>query len=488
VSFRSSGFPQTVRVRGWWRSAGVRVRSTVAATALLAVLVVGGGLGGLALLREALLSVDEETGSVQARLVRLTVTATALLEPDSADRSALATAVGADADRGSHIQVLDADGSVVVASTALAGMPALSGLRPPVSGLERETVDLPSLDRDAPWVLTVVGAQVDRQTDAGLDQEVFYVVVAESTADAQRILTVATVLLGLGVPVLLVAIAVATWTFVGRSLRPVEAIRARVLGITSRGLDGRVPVPPGRDEVSRLAVTMNEMLARLEASQRSQRRFVADASHELRSPVATLRAASDVWAADAGVPRDLIALVAAESGRLEGLVGDLLLLARADEGRTLAERVEVDLDEVVEAEVRRLRQVAPGLRIVFSAVPVRVVGDPSALARAVRNLTDNAVRHASSLVELHLVPEQDGAQVRVLDDGPGIPEADRERVLERFVRLDASRQRGSGGTGLGLAIVAEIAVAHGGSVRVGERPGGGCAVVLVVQPPSAASR
>jgi len=466
------------------------VRSTIAATALLAVLVVAGGATGLVVLRDVLLSVDEESGSVQARLVRLSVTATALLDEGSVDRSALETAIGADTDRGSHIQVLAADGSVIVASASLQGQPAISSLRPEVAALQRETEDLPQLGEDSPWVVTVIGARVDREEDGVLQEVPFYVVVAESTADAQRVLDVATLLLGLGGPVLLAAIASATWTFVGRSLRPVEAIRARVLGITSRGLDGRVPVPPGRDEVSRLAVTMNEMLARLETSQRAQRRFVADASHELRSPVATLRAAADVWSRDPGVPADLLALVTVESSRLEGLVGDLLLLARADEGRALAERVEVDLDEIVEGEVRRLRTVAPHLVVTLDAVPVRVVGDPSALARVVRNLTDNAARHAAATVELTLAAEGDGACVGVADDGPGIPAAERERVLERFVRLDASRQRGSGGTGLGLAIVAEIATAHGGAVEVGERRGGGCAVRVWVggQPPVGSSR
>jgi signal transduction histidine kinase len=237
---------------------------------------------------------------------------------------------------------------------------------------------------------------------------------------------------------------------------------------------------------------MNEMLARLEAAQRSQRRFVADASHELRSPVATLRAASEVWARSGGTLEEFTALVGSESGRLETLVGDLLALARADEGRLVGEPQEVDLDEVVEVETARLRAVS-GLTVDVTTTPVRVLGDPLALARALRNLTDNAVRHARSLVGLEVWQDGDFAVLRVRDDGPGIPAAERERVLQRFVRLDESRQRGSGGTGLGLAIVAETAQAHGGWVLVRERRGGGCLVELRVavgggQPPSAASR
>jgi signal transduction histidine kinase len=474
----------------------VRVRSTVAATALLAVLVVAGAFLGLAVVRLALYGGDAETGELQARLVRLAVTGPALTRGDV--DGGLAAVVGADADRGSHVQVVRADGQVVVASVALRGRAPLSALRPGEAQVARETVDLPGLSGSAPWVVTVLGADVDGQR--------FWVVVAQSTQDAQRVLHVAAALLAVGTPVLLGAIAVATWTFVGRSLRPVEAIRSTVQGITAGGLDGRVPVPAGDDEVSRLAVTMNSMLARLEASQRSQRRFVADASHELRSPVATLRAAAHVWRGQ--VDPEFAELVASESGRLEALVGDLLLLARADEGRLVgAGAVEVDLDEVVEAEAVRVRAVSggsPGVRV--TTVPARVRGDAGALTRAVRNLVDNAVRHAGGVVELAVAVE-DGdtaggpaggtAVVTVADDGPGIPAGDRERVLERFVRLDESRQRGAGGTGLGLAIVAEVAAAHGGSVEVGERPGGGASLRLRLpldgsgsgaQPPSAASR
>ena len=471
-----------------WRSAGVRVRSTVAATALLAVLVLAGAATGLVLLRSTLYAGEEETGSVQARLVRLSVTTAALSGSDGTATQALDTAVGAQADRGSHIQVLDADGNVVARSARLAGLPALTALRPASARVVHEVVEVPALGEDHRWVVTVLGADVE-------DRD-FHVVVAESTADADRVLRWAGVLLGVGSPLLLAAIGVATWTFVGRSLRPVEAIRATVEGITARGLDGRVPVPAGGDEVSRLAETMNEMLARLEAAQAGQRRFVADASHELRSPVATLRAAADVWAGSGGTLAEFTSLVSSESGRLETLVADLLALARADEGRLLLAPQEVDLDEVVEVETTRLRSVS-GRTVEAVTVPVRVLGDPLALARALRNLTDNAVRHATSRVELELSQEGDVAVLRVGDDGPGIPEGDRARVFERFVRLDESRRRGSGGTGLGLAIVAETAAAHGGSVRVRERRGGGSVVEVRLplepvgggpQPPSAARR
>ncbi len=452
----------------------MRVRSTLAATALLAVLVVAGGVVGLAALRGSLYDAAEISGAVQARLVRLSVSAEVLdagLEgPESAQRAALEAAVGADDDRGSHVQVLDADGRVVARSAALAGLDALSATRPAVGELVQEERELPALG-DGRWVVTVVGARVD-------DRD-FRVVAAESTAEEDAALRQAALVLAVGAPLLLAAIAAATWTFTGRSLRPVEAIRRTVEGITSAGLDGRVPVPEGRDEVTRLALTMNEMLSRLESSQRSQRRFVADASHELRSPVATLRAAAEVWSADAGAPREFTELVRSEAGRVEALVADLLLLARADEGRLAREDADVDLDEVLEAEAARLRALG-AVRVRARTVPVRVRGDRRQLSRLVRNLTDNAARHAAGTVELRTALEDGAALLEVADDGPGIPEAERERVFERFVRLDASRDRASGGTGLGLAIVAEIAAAHGGSVRALPRPGGGALVRLVL--------
>ncbi|WP_146149251.1 sensor histidine kinase [Kineococcus rhizosphaerae] len=497
---------------GWWRAAGVRVRSTVAATALLAVLVAAGAAVGLAVLRHALVSASVESASVQARLVRVAVTAPAL---GGEQVPALRAAVGADVERGSHVQVLGADGQVVVASAELAGQPALSGARPDVGVLADEVVDLPQLGRSAPWVVTVAGAEVEGQR--------FWVVAAEDTTDAQRVLRVALAVLAVTGPGLLAVVAGLTWTFVGRSLRPVEAIRSTVQGITSGGLDGRVPVPAGDDEVSRLAVTMNSMLARLQAAQDAQRRFVADASHELRSPVATLRAAAHVWSrphpggpgtvgsveAAASPDAEFVELVGAESARLQSLVDDLLWLARADEGRA-GPAVEVDVDEVVEAEASRLRSLG-GVRVVLTAVPVRVVGDAAALARAVRNVVDNARRYAASTVWLELAQEgregQAGsaeAVVRVGDDGPGVPTPDRERVLGRFVRVEEGRARSEragrgdggvdgGGAGLGLAIVAEVLAAHGGSVLVGERAGGGALVELrwplrPAQPPSAASR
>jgi signal transduction histidine kinase len=217
------------------------------------------------------------------------------------------------------------------------------------------------------------------------------------------------------------------------------------------------------------------MLDRLEGAAGRQRQFVSDASHELRSPLTTIRTKVEVASLHPELVdwSEVTHTVLGEVDRLDDMVGDLLQLARLDEtGGALASRGEVDLDEVVNAETARLR--AMGVEIDDSGVAAaRVQGDRAALARLVRNLTDNAARHARSRVAVSVAMDDGDAVVRVDDDGPGVPLTDRERVFERFTRLDESRARGAGGAGLGLALVRAVAVAHGGSVRVLDAPLGG---------------
>jgi signal transduction histidine kinase len=282
-------------------------------------------------------------------------------------------------------------------------------------------------------------------------------------------------LLVLGLPLLLALVAVTTWLVVGRALAPVDAIRREVDSITSAELHRRVPAPAGTDEIARLAGTMNQMLDRLEEGQARQRRFTADASHELRSPVASIRQHAEVARAhpdSTTVPR-LAEVVHAENLRVERLVDDLLLLARADERTLELSRRPVDLDDLVFDEARRLRD-ATELSVDTSAVSAgRVRGDPPALRAVLRNLGDNAARHARSRVAFAL-GERDGSVVLdVDDDGPGVAAGDRDRIFQRFVRLDDARTRDSGGSGLGLAIVAELVAAHLGSVAVDDSPLGG---------------
>lgn len=292
-------------------------------------------------------------------------------------------------------------------------------------------------------------------------------VVSETMARLRRALLI-------GVPVLLVLLGTLTWLLLERALRPVEAIRTQVADISDRALDLRVAVPSSDDEIARLARTMNAMLDRLESASARQRSFVADASHELQGPLAAFRAQLEVasahpaqvdWTATA---RDLIH----DSDRMERLVRDLLFLAR-DEGLSQDPRRDhVDLDDLVLEEAIRLRSqsrlTVDTSRV--SAAPVQ--GNRDDLSRLVRNLLQNADAHGMSLVRVRLELQDGYAALSVEDDGSGVPPEHRQRVFDRFYRVDDVRGRETGGSGLGLAIVRTIAERHHGTVRLDDRSDG----------------
>jgi signal transduction histidine kinase len=431
------------------RSGSVRVRTTVAATVLVGLALLAGGFALVIAMRNSL--TDEVRSAAQ---VRAEDTAAAL--EAGTDPSFVAAGLDQD-DDDAFIQILDGDGAVVAASPLVAGDPAVASLDP------RESAEVTVPGEDDEFMAVAA--------DAGR-----YTVIAGRTLDTVSESTeVVTDLLVIGLPILLVVAALTTWLVVGRALAPVESIRREVDAISSADLDRRVPRPPGHDEIARLATTMNDMLERLERGQARQRRFVADASHELRSPVASIRQHAEVAQAhpDRTTVGALAETVAAENLRVERLVDDLLLLTRADEHTLQFQRRPVDLDDLVFEEAQRLRDATP-LRVDTTRVSAgRVSGDRAALWRALRNLGDNAVRHAKSQVAFRLA-EQNGAVVLdVDDDGPGIPAADRQRVFERFVRLDDARARDAGGSGLGLAIVAEVVGAHRGTISIDDSGLGG---------------
>jgi signal transduction histidine kinase len=269
----------------------------------------------------------------------------------------------------------------------------------------------------------------------------------------------------IGFPALVLLVGILAWYMAGRALRPVEAIRSEAASITHTTIHRRLPVPATHDEISRLASTMNEMLDRLEDASTRQRKFVSDASHELRSPVASIRTQLEV--ALRRPSRDDWPVVAqrvlAEDERLEQAVADLVELARLDEGVAARDLAEVDLDEVVFEECGRERAIPIDTSGVSGG---RVNGRRDALARAVRNLVDNACRHAESRVIVTLQTRGDDVELVVADDGPGIAPEDRIRVFERFTRLDEGRARDAGGMGLGLAVVKTTIERHGGSVAI----------------------
>lgn len=287
---------------------------------------------------------------------------------------------------------------------------------------------------------------------------------APLAAEHGAVQTATTVML-IGFPLLLGVVAGVTWLVTRRALRPVEGIRSEMAAITaSEDLARRVPEPQTHDEVARLARTTNETLAALETSVERQRRFVADASHELRSPIASLRTQLEVAAAHPEL-LDLDGAVE-DTVRLQRLAADLLLLARLDAGERLGD-AKVDLSGLA-------REAAEGRTgVTVDAEPVNVAGSRGQLGRVLANLLDNAQRHARSAVTVSVRREGDLAVVGVADDGDGVPEADRERIFERFVRLDAARSRDDGGAGLGLAIARDVAVRHGGTLTAGQGPAGG---------------
>ncbi|MGH3880834.1 MAG: sensor histidine kinase [Actinophytocola sp.] len=364
------------------------------------------------------------------------------------------------------IQILDEDGRVVAASENVAGRAAVA--RPaPGEAVEVHT----PVDED----LFLAVAANARMPDGRRT-----VVVARALSDALESTQVLVQLLAVGLPLLLVVVGVTTWRVVGRALAPVAAIGGEVDAISAAELHRRVPEPASGDEIARLARTMNRMLARLQGAQSAQRRFVSDASHELRTPTASIRQHTEVARAypDRVTVAGLAEPVHAEALRLQRLIDDLLLLARADEAGLALRRVQVDVDDLVLAEADRVRR---ALSVDTSGVTAgRVLGDPAGLRRVLRNLADNAARHASSAVAFGIAVADGSVTVTVDDDGPGIPAAERTRVLDRFVRLADARARDEGGSGLGLAIVAELVAAHGGTVAIADAPLGGARVAVTL--------
>jgi signal transduction histidine kinase len=447
------------RLAGWLRQRlGVRLRTALAAAGVVAVASV---LTGIALVVTAHYilegGVDQTAGQRAAQVAAVVGDGTG---PD------LAAAVRSVPGDRTVVQVLDPAGAVVAASASVTGAGPVSPLRPAAGQTVREERQLAIAEKE-PFRIVAVGV--------GTADGVHVVLVAQSMDAINDGTYAATGALLVGLPLLTAVVGVATFLFVGRSLRPVEAMRREAAVISATNLHRRLPVPTAIDEVGALATTMNTMLDRIETASAAQRRFVADASHELRSPLSTIHAGLDILGT-ARLPEHATAQVTRmheESDRMARLIDDLLLLARVDESGLGLRREDVDLDDLVYAERDRIAAARPDLAVEVHATPVRVSGDPHHLHRIVRNLVDNAARHARRTVSLTLAGPDGTAEITVADDGPGIPDADRERVFERFVRLDEDRSRQRGGAGLGLPIARELVVAHGGTVAVGSAPGGG---------------
>ena len=279
-------------------------------------------------------------------------------------------------------------------------------------------------------------------------------------------------------PLALLFASLAGYVLAAAALRPVEAMRRRAAAVSASS-PGRLPVPPSRDEISRLATTLNEMLARIEAAFEHERRFVADASHELRTPLALLRAEIEVTLRrprSAGELEATLRSAAEETERLSRLAEDLLLIARSDRGTVPIRREHVAAEDVLATVARRFAGgAAPvGRSILVEDTDVVLDADPDRLAQAIGNLVDNALAHGAGSIVLFALERGDNVELHVADSGQGFPKAFLPRAFDRFSRADEAR--GRGGSGLGLSIVELIAEAHGGHAGAANRPEGGADV------------
>ncbi len=440
---------------------GMRVR-----TALVAVLVVGlilfaGAYALLALTQNRLEQTIRGAAAVRTDGLVALVEGGALEDPlPGLSRATVA-------------QIVNESNSVVASDRILAGVDPMTTVNSRLG--ERTTLRIESLfekfeneetglEDDGPYVVLVQGVSLA----GGVGQ----VMVAASLQSAVEAVDATEPLLFVGLPLLLLVVGLTTWLLTGRALRPVVRMSREAARISLSEINRRLPIPLARDEVNRLAISLNEMLSRLEDSVSRQRRFVADASHELKSPLAALRTMVEV--SEREEPgNEVWTDLSSEIRRMQRLVDDLLYLARHDETRAASEVVELELDKLVLAESAGLAQ-RTGLEVDSEGVvPVIVTGEPDRLNQLIRNLTDNASHHARGCIWLATGQRDGMALLTVSDDGPGVPPEERERIFERFVRLDESRDRDTGGTGLGLAVARAIARNHHGDLRLVDSLHGG---------------
>lgn len=365
-------------------------------------------------------------------------------------------ALPSDLDVGSEdvIQVIDAGGDIVAASSNASGEPLFD--RSDVDSFTARVEQLGSeeyrfhIEADRGTGSTIiVGTALDQVDAVGTDTRNAFL---------------------LALPLLTLFVGGVVWVVMGRALHPVGAMRAEAADIGGAELHRRVPSPGTDDEIGHLANTLNGMLDRIEASSEAQARFVSDASHELRTPIAVIRHQLEVAIReeDPDVLRTAAADVSEENLRMQRLVDDLLLLARHDNPRDHRPAASplVDIDDIV-LEQAQLNSAT--IKIDTSRVSAgQVRCNPDHLVQVVRNLLENAVRHAESAVALTVDGEGPQVLLHVDDDGSGVDPSDRERIFDRFARTDAARSRHLGGTGLGLAIASDLVHRYRGDISISD--------------------
>ena len=436
----------------------VRNQTTVVAAGVVSVALILAAFGLVGLLRHRLIDAERVAARVRADdVVALARTGT------------LPNPLSFPGEDSGATQVLDAKGKVIAATENIEDDSPLSTLRPDVGDHESVIMTGLPMEEDDRYLIVA--------TTAVAGGKRVTVQAAASLESADDTLATLTRTLLWGVPALILLVAATTRLLVGLALRPVGAITDEVADITQADLHRRVPEPGSSDEIARLAITMNEMLARLEASSARQQRFVADASHEMRSPLASSRAVLEVAALHPGSVDNLLAAIGdslIDHQRLETLVADLLTLARLDGSETRKRRVPTDLEALTRTVVDR--RVEPDVTFACTGPAIALV-DGAQIDRVLTNLLDNAARHRRSRTDVTVGRGDTTVDITVDDDGPGVPEPERNRVFEPFTRLDAARTADQG-TGLGLAIVAEIVGDLDGKVRLVDSPLGGARFVV----------
>ena len=433
---------------------GIRKRSVLSAVVVVTFSLLVGGAFLLLVLQSSLISAEWNNLALRAGDVAR------LLEEEGVRETQ--STLAEDRRSSEQVQIIDSSNRVVAWSARrLRGEP-ISALRPaPGKTAKEELVRAPALGEDDEVLVSARGVEVNDQA--------YVVLVAEPLEVQTDTLRTVGLLLLAAAPLLIALVGVAVWVLVGRSLKTVERIRRQVAEIDGQRLSERVEVPPTGDEIAALAATMNQMLDKLERSDSTHRAFFSDASHELRSPLSTLVTTAEVASMDdtGKTWLDMQKTVLNESSRMQSLVEDLLTLAKVDAHQLQLDIQEVDLEDVLDSEITRLRTVS-SLQINAELQPARVRGDERRLSQVFRNVLDNAARYAKSAIIVKMERRPGEVVVSVDNDGEIISAQDRSRVFERFARLDASRSSDRGGSGLGLAISREIMLAHGGTVVASE--------------------
>lgn len=450
---------------------GLRVRIALFATAIVGVALVAGAIVLTSLLRSRLDDTATTAATLRARDVA-----------GLAASGGLPARLALPGEESAVVQVVSADGGVVASTQNIEGEPPITTLSPFANGERVATLTVTALDAADPMRLVAVRADT-----VGGPVTVY---AAESLERSEETVHSIVGVLIIAIPLIVLLVAALSWWAVGRTLRPVRAITATLADITATDLHRRVPEASSGDEIGMLAGTVNDTLSRLDTAVDRQRRFIADASHELRGPLAALR--GDLEVSVNHPDRTDWTVVAADTltdvHRLQLLTEDLLTLARLGATPDGDLAGDVDLVELLDAERRRIAA-PPGITIDVADADAAVIvrGSAAQLGRVIRNLLHNAVHHSASHIHIDVITGPDHGRLRIADDGPGIPDGDKARVLEPFVRLDEARTRDRGGTGLGLAIVDEIVRAHHGVMHLSDNTPTGL-VVTVDLPSSHAPR